>query len=97
MRWLHRPAFPRFRKLRQAIKDILTTKDGATYAPARVYWCLGSVQFLMLAGWSVIVHQTPFNATDYGTGMGLILTAGGVGVWITRKTEPEHTKPPLAP
>ena len=80
--------FPRFLRCREFLKHLLTAKDGETYAPARVYWCLGCVQFLALAGWSVIVHAAPFNATDYGTGMGLILTAGGLGVWITRKTDP---------
>lgn len=73
-----------------AIKHLLTAKDGETYAPSRVYWCLAALQFLTLAGWSVIAQGQPFNATDYGTGMGLILTAGGIGVWITRKTEPDQ-------
>ena len=82
--------FPRFHRARVFLQDLLTTKDGVTYAPARVYWCLGCGQFLILAAWSVIVHAAPFNATDYGTGMGLIITAGGIGVWITRKTEPDH-------
>ena len=72
----------------RAIKDLLTAKDGDTYAPARVYWCLGSVQYLVLSGWSTFALRTPFNATDYGTGLGLILVAGGAGVWLTRKTEP---------
>lgn len=79
---------PRFRRLRLAIRHLLTAKDGVTVAPARVYWLLGSLQFLVLAAWSTIAHRNAFNATDFGTGFGLILTAGGVGVWITRKTEP---------
>lgn len=73
-----------------AIKHLLTAKDGVTYAPSRVYWCLAALQFLALSGWSVLIQGQPFNATDYGTGMGLILTAGGIGVWITRKTEPSQ-------
>ena len=80
--------FPRCTHLREVIKNLLTAKDGTTYAPARVYWCLGSLQFLVLAAWSTILHRNAFNATDFGTGFGLILTAGGLGVWITRKTEP---------
>jgi hypothetical protein len=77
-----------FRHLATALKDLLTAKDGETYAPARVYWCLGALQFLVLAGWSTILHAQAFNGTDYGTGLGLILVAGGAGVWLTRKTEP---------
>jgi apolipoprotein N-acyltransferase len=77
------------RRLGAALKHLLTAKDGETYAPARVYWCLGSVQFLALAAWSTIAQQNAFNATDYATGFSAILVAGGVGVWITRKTEPD--------
>ncbi|WP_066803253.1 hypothetical protein [Sphingomonas asaccharolytica] len=82
LRFLH------FEGMRAALKHLLTAKDGETYAPARVYWCLGSVQFLVLSAWSVIAHQHEFNATDFGTGFAAILTAGGLGVWFTRKTEP---------
>lgn len=76
-------------RLWRGFKDLLTTKDGETYAPSRVYWCLAALQFLILSAWSVMAQAQPFNATDFGTGMGLILTAGGIGVWITRKTEPD--------
>lgn len=76
------------RKFAEAFKHLLTAKDGETYAPSRVYWCLAALQFLFLAAWSVMVQAHPFDATSYGTGMGLILTAGGLGVWFTRKTEP---------
>ncbi len=78
-----------FRRLCGAIKHLLTAKDGETYTPARVYWCLGAIQFLVLSAWSVVAHQQAFNATDFGTGLGLILTAGGLGVWLTRKSEPD--------
>ena len=72
----------------RAIKDLLTAKDGETYAPARVYWLLGAVESLALAAWSTLSLKAPFNFTDFGTGFGLILLAGGAGVWLTRKTEP---------
>lgn len=72
-----------------ALKHLLTGKDGATYAPSRVYWCLSALTQIFLTIWHVVVAGKDFNSTDFGTGMGLILTAGGVGVWITRKTEPE--------
>jgi len=80
MRWV--------RKLGEAVKHLLTAKDGETYAPSRVYWMLAALTQIGLSVWSVIVHQNDFSSTDFGTGMGLVLTAGGVGVWITRKTEP---------
>jgi hypothetical protein len=80
---------PRLHKARVFIKDLLTSKDGVTYAPSRVYWLLGSLTQIALSVWAVVVLRENFNSTDFGTGMGLILTAGGVGVWLTRKTEPD--------
>jgi hypothetical protein len=77
----------RFRKVRAFISDLLTTKDGVTYAPSRVYWCLAAVTQIALSIWSTVVQEVAFNSTDFGTGMGLILTAGGFGVWITRKSD----------
>lgn len=76
------------RKVATFILDLVTTKDGETYAPSRVYWLLAAITQLFLSVWSVIAQAQPFSSTDFGTGMGLILVAGGVGVWITRKTEP---------
>lgn len=77
-------------KLFEPIKHLLTAKDGETYAPSRVYWCLASITQIALTVWSVVVHEKDFSSTDFGTGMGLILTAGGLGVWITRRTEPDQ-------
>jgi hypothetical protein len=71
------------------VKHLLTIKDGKTYAPSRVYWCLAALTQITLTFWHVMVLGKDFSSTDFGTGMGLILTSGGVGVWITRKTEPE--------
>jgi hypothetical protein len=77
-----------FRRFFGALKHLLTAKDGETYAPSRVYWCLAALQGLALSAWSTVAQGQPFNFTDFGTGMGLVLSAGAVGVWITRKTEP---------
>ena len=76
------------RKILRAVKDLLTAKDGATYAPSRVYWCIAALTQIFLSCWAVMALQQQFSSTDFGTGMGLILSAGGLGVWLTRKTEP---------
>jgi hypothetical protein len=76
-----------FGRLIGAIKHLLTAKDGETYAPSRVYWMLGALTQVALTIWAVVVHKHDFSSTDFGTGMGLILTAGGVGVWLTRKSD----------
>lgn len=79
-----------FRKIAEAIKHLLTAKDGETYAPSRVYWCLAALQYIFNSAWALVAAKQDWDPAAYGTGMGLILTAGGVGVWITRKTEPDQ-------
>jgi hypothetical protein len=73
----------------RGLKDMITAKDGETVAPSRVYWLAASAWSVIGSIYSTVALAQPFNVTDFGTGMGLVLTAGGVGVWITRKTEPE--------
>ena len=77
-------------RLLGAVKHLLTAKDGETYTPARVYWCLAALTQIALSVWAVVVHQKDFSSTDFGTGMAAILAAGGLGVWITRKSEPDE-------
>lgn len=70
------------------VRHVLTGVDGTTYAPARVYWCLAALTQIFLSVWHVTVAGKDFSSTDFGTGMSAILAAGGLGVWITQKTEP---------
>lgn len=70
------------------IKHLLTAKDGETYAPSRVYWCIAAIQFVFNSAWALIALRQSWDPVAYGTGMSAILVAGGVGVWVTRKTEP---------
>lgn len=80
---------PWLRRCAGAVKHLLTAKDGQTYTPARVYWCLAALTQIGLSIWHTAILQQSFSSTDFGTGMGLILTAGGAGVWLTRKSEPD--------
>lgn len=73
----------------RAFKHLLTAKDGETYTPARVYWLLGALSQVSLSIWHTAVLGKDFSSTDFGTGMGLVLTAGGASVWLTRKSEPD--------
>lgn len=73
-----------------AVKHLLTAKDGETYTPARVYWCLAALTQIGLSIWDSVGLAHPFNSTDFGAGMAAILAAGGLGVWMTRKSEPDE-------
>lgn len=78
----------RLRKVWCAVKHLLTAKDGETYAPSRVYWCIAASQFVINSAIALIAYNQHWDPVAYGMGMSSILVAGGVGVWITRKTEP---------
>lgn len=78
-----------FRRAFGALKHLLTHTDGETYTPSRVYWCIAAAQFVLNSAIALLAFEQAWDPVAYGTGMGLILTAGGVGVWITRKTEPD--------
>jgi hypothetical protein len=82
--------FPRL-SMPAPVRHVLTGVDGVTYAPSRVYWCLGALTMIVLSVWHVAVLGKDFSATDFGTGMSSILAAGGLGVWMTQKTEPQGT------
>ena len=73
-----------------ALRDMITGVDGQTVAPSRVYWLAASFTTIALSWWHVVVLGKDFNCTDFGTGMGLVLAAGGAAVWATHKTEPKE-------
>lgn len=76
------------RRLWTPIKHLLTAKDGETYAPSRVYWCVAAIQFVFNSAFALMALGQLWDPIAYGTGMASILVAGGAGVWLTRKTEP---------
>lgn len=76
------------RRLWTPIKHLLTAKDGETYAPSRVYWCVAATQFVFNSAFALMALGQLWDPIAYGTGMSAILVAGGAGVWLTRKTEP---------
>lgn len=71
------------------IKNIFTGIDGVTYDPARALWILGTVSFLLFAGFEVYRTQH-FNMVDFGIAYGTILAAGASGVKIKETTEPKE-------
>src|SRR3546814_3354549 len=50
------------RRFAGAIKHLLTTKDGETYAPYRVYWCLAALQGLALSAWRSEEHTSELQS-----------------------------------
>lgn len=71
------------------LSDWLTGVDGKTYDPARASLLSAVAVFLFLAVWTVVYLKQPWNAQDFGIGLGAILTGGGAGVALKAKTEPK--------
>jgi len=72
------------------IKDCLTGIDGVTYDPARVYLAMAVLCFLALEIYMVVLQGKPFDAQSFGLGFGTLLAAGGFGIHIKAKTEPNQ-------
>lgn len=74
--------------LKTFIKHNLTGADNDTYDVARVLWVLGVVSYIVYGGIH-IYHNGTFNPTDYGTGLGIALAGGGIGIAVKGNTEPK--------
>ena len=68
-------------------KDCFTGKDNSTYDIARILWSIGVMVYIALAIVDVYLRQK-FQYSEFGTGFGIVLGAGGFSVWLKRNTEP---------
>lgn len=75
-------------KMPKILKDMLTGKDNETYSAARMLWLGGGVTFIFLSVYHVVVGKHPFDYQQFGTGLGLVLAGGGIGVGAQASTEP---------
>lgn len=70
----------------EVIKNITTEKDGTTWCPARVLWVIGTMAYLILAGYQVW-HTKQFDYLAFGSGFAAIQAAGAAAVRIKIQTE----------
>lgn len=70
------------------LKDWFTGIDGESYDVGKALWVLASVMFCFLAGWAIIVNKQAFDALAYGSGLAVVLAAGGAAIGMKAKTEP---------
>lgn len=71
------------------IKDWFTGSDGTSYDVGRMLWVASCIVFCVLACWTVIVNQQPFDPLGYGGGLAAVLAAGGAALGMKAKTEPK--------
>lgn len=76
--------------LRRWLRKLTTARDGDTPDVIRIGGIVIGTEFVVLAGWSVIADNQAFDATNYGTGAGLILTAIGAALRLKASTEPKE-------
>lgn len=67
---------------------LITGIDNHTPDLARLLWLLMGLEFIGLAAWTVMFNHEHFDMVAFGTGAGLVLTAGGIAVAVKSKTEP---------
>lgn len=67
--------------------DLFTGADNKTFDLGRVLWALSVCIYLLLCILQVAFLGN-FNATEYGVGLGSVLTGGGASLFIKKSTEP---------
>lgn len=71
------------------LKDMITGSNNETFDIGRVLWALAVLTFLALAIYAVVGRGQPWDAQSYGTGLGLVLAAGGAALGFKAHTEPK--------
>lgn len=75
-----------FKHITQIIVDCTTERDGVTACPARIFWCVSSIAYLILTGYQIRTHGV-FDYVQFATGLGLIQAGGAAAVKIKETTE----------
>ena len=74
---------------------LLTGTDNKFFDLGRFAWFLVVVAGILYQGAALIFKNQAFSVTDFGTGMGIILAAGGVGVAAKDLANPANRKDKL--
>jgi hypothetical protein len=75
-------------KLGNFFKHSLTGGDNETWDVGRILWALGTLVFLGCTVYS-LVQGAVWDAVKFGTGFGLVLAGGGLGIKLKENTEPK--------
>lgn len=74
---------------KKIFNDCITGIDQKTVDPSRVYLLVAVIMYNALTAFSVYKDVAKWDMQSYGIGFGAILAAGGVGIALKSKTEPE--------
>lgn len=81
-----------FNSLEKILLDTFTGKDNTTLDLGRVLWCAGVVMFFILSIHDIFHNNNHFDASSWGTGLGLVLAGGGAALGFKSGTEPSDKK-----
>lgn len=74
--------------MRDFLQNLLTGRDNLTYDLGRVLWAIAFVAGVT-ADITAYMIGKEFNLTDFGLGVGALLTAGGLALKLKENTEPK--------
>lgn len=74
------------------LNDLFTGTNGKHFDWGRVAWALVVLAGIIYQGIALAFKNQPFSVTDFGTGMGLILASGGIGVAAKDLANPANRK-----
>lgn len=75
--------------MKKIIKDCFTGIDGMTWDVGRILWFGGVVVFLACAVFALAIKGQNWDAVAYGSGLGLVLSAGAFSLKLKSTTEPK--------
>jgi hypothetical protein len=77
--------------VKKILFDCFTEADGKTWDLGRIQWFVGTLVFFGMTGWVYGYKGQMFDPAAFGTGLGLVLAAGGGMIWMKDKEkEPHH-------
>jgi hypothetical protein len=77
--------------LKKIIMDSITGIDGETIDPARIFFCIITLEYAALAAFAVVNNPAhSFDLQSFAIGAGALLAGGGAGIALKADTEPKE-------
>ena len=74
------------------LNDLFTQSDNKTFCLGRVLWAISVFTYLSLNLGDVFINGTTFKAIEFGTGLGITLGGGGLGIKAYKDKEEKRNK-----
>ena len=71
----------------RVLNEWFTGRDNSVFELGRALWAFGTLSLILFQGVALFYKGQPFSPVEFGTGLALILAAGGFGVAVKDKAE----------